>query len=66
MVVPRLLPFLLVPAYVAVTWLPFDLEPRHTIVAQPYLLTFAAVAAVWLYRKSQGLDDAAGSPCPLT
>jgi 4-amino-4-deoxy-L-arabinose transferase-like glycosyltransferase len=42
----RLWPVWVFPFYVALSRLPFDLEPRHSLPARPYLMMFAALALV--------------------
>jgi hypothetical protein len=42
----RLWPLWVFPFYVALSRVPFDLEPRHSLPARPYLMLFAALAIV--------------------
>ncbi len=51
----RLWPLWVYPFYVALSRLPFDLEPRHSLPARPFIMMFAALALVesstWLQRR---------------
>ncbi len=49
----RLWPVWVFPFYVALSRLPFDLEPRHSLPARPYLMLFAALAIVEFWTRLQ-------------
>jgi 4-amino-4-deoxy-L-arabinose transferase-like glycosyltransferase len=47
----RLWPVWVFPLYVSLFRMPFDLEPRHSLPARPYMLMFAALAIVQLLKR---------------
>lgn len=57
----RLWPIWVFPSYVALSRLPFDLEPRHSLPARPYVMMFAAFALVALGRRLCRQGSALGS-----
>lgn len=48
----ELLPLWAFPLYVTLSRLPFDIGPRNTLPAHPYMLLFAVCGATYLWRRS--------------
>lgn len=47
----HLLPVWVFPLYVSLTRIPFDIQPRLSLPAQPFMLAFAAAGAIWLWTR---------------
>jgi 4-amino-4-deoxy-L-arabinose transferase-like glycosyltransferase len=56
-----LLPLWVFPLYVSLTRIPFDIQPRLSLPAQPFVLTLAAVGAVWFWGWLRPSTEAAST-----